>query len=428
MTNVKPFKATIYNPDKVKDLSGVVCPPYDIISPGRQEELHNLHPHNLIHILLGKDTPGEDKYSRAAEYLKQWLADKVLIQDKEPAIYAYELSYAIRRENKSRFGFIALLRLPDKRTSVFGHERTSLAPKEDRLKLLKSTQANLSPIFVVFQDKRRLISMILKEHIRNKHTFIDIVDKEENRHKVWKVNDPEILKKVQEYMGGEKIFIADGHHRFEVACSYKEEMEQKIGAFGGEEDFNYILAYFINTDAHGLSILPMHRLVTLGRIIATDSLISFYKEYFDLEEVKKKDKGRFLFLLEKAGRNEHVIGMYKDGRQWLLRLKNVKILDKVMGDRPPEFRQLDISIFNHMVLSRLVSSGTEEADIVYTQNAGEVMDAVDKNPASIGFLLNPAKIEQVTAVALCGEKMPPKSTYFYPKVISGLVINKHREL
>jgi uncharacterized protein (DUF1015 family) len=427
MTKVKPFKAIRYNQDKIQDLSRVVCPPYDIISPTRQEDFHNLSPHNLIHILLGKDTPGEDKYGRAADYLHTWLADKILIQDEEPAIYAYAQEYKIRRENKSRFGFIALLRLPDKRTSVFGHERTSLAPKEDRLKLLKSAQANLSPIFVVFQDKRRLISIILKEYTQNKKAFIDLVDDEGNAHKIWRVSAPDILKKVQAYMQDENIFIADGHHRFEVACTHKDEMMQKIGRSGDEEDFNYILAYFTNTDVHGLSILPVHRLVTLGRIIETNSLISLFKEYFDLEEVKDKDRIRFFFLLEKAGRHEHVIGMYKDSRQWLLRLKNIKILDKVMGDRPPEFRQLDVSIFNHMVLSRLISSGTEEADIVYTHNASEVLEAADQNTASIGFLLNPAKIEQIIALALSGEKMPPKSTYFYPKVLSGLVINKHQE-
>lgn len=428
MTKVKPFKAFNYNQDKIKDLSKVVCPPYDIIPPERQEYLHNLNPYNFIHILLGKDTPGEDKYKRAAGYFDAWIRDKILSQDEVPAIYVYAQDYKIKGENRSRLGFIALLRLPDKHASVFGHEHTSLAPKEDRLKLLKSTQANLSPIFVVFGDKRRIVSVMLKEHVSNKKAFIDIVDDEKNTHKVWRVSDPEILKKIQTCMEGENIFIADGHHRFEVASAYKDEMMQKTDKYGGEEDFNYTLAYFTNTDMHGLCILPVHRLVTLGRRIDTDNLILTLKEYFDLEEVKDKDKTRFFFLLEKAGRHEHVIGMYKDGRRWLVRLKNIKILDKVMGDRPLEFRQVDVAIFNQMVLNRLISSGTEEADIVYTHNANDVLEAVDQNPASIGFLLNPAKIEQITAVALSGEKMPPKSTYFYPKVLSGLVVNKHQEL
>ena len=428
MPKVKPFKALIYDQDRIKDLSRVICPPYDIISPERQEYLHDLDPHNFIHIVLGRDTPQEDKYKRAASCFNAWLADKILIQDKEPAVYVYVQDYKIRGENKSRLGFIALLRLPEKNTSVFGHERTSLAPKEDRLKLLKSTRANLSPIFVVFQDKRRIISVILKEYIADKEAFIDIIDDEGNGHKVWRISQPDILRKIQGYMEDEDIFIADGHHRFEVACAYRDAELQKIEKPSGEEDFRYTLAYFTNTDTRGLCILPVHRIVTLGSVIDTNNLILALKEYFDVEEVKDKDKIRFFFLLEKAGRNEHAIGMYKDGQYWLLRLKNVKLLDKVMGDRPPAFRQLDISIFNQMVLSRLVSSGIQETGIVYTQNANEVLEAVDQNPASIGFLLNPAKIEQVTAVALSGEKMPPKSTYFYPKVTSGLVINKHQEL
>ncbi len=423
MTKIKPFKALSYNQDKIQDLSQVTCPPYDIISPSRQEYFHNLSPHNFINIILGKDTPGEDKYKRAADYFNTWLANKILIQDAEPAIYAYSQEYKIKGENKSRLGFIALLRLPDKHASVFGHERTNLAPKEDRLRLLKSIQANLSPIFVVFGDKRRIISVILKEYIKDKEAFINMIDDEKNTHKVWKVNDPDVLKKVQAYMEGENIFIADGHHRFEVACAYRDEMLHKVSKHSGEEDFNYTLAYFTNTDVHALSILPVHRVVTLGRRIDTNNLILSLKEHFDIEEIK--DKTRFFFLLEKAGRQEHVIGMYKDSRYRLLRLKNIKILDKVMGDRPLQYRQLDVSIFNQMVLNRLVSSGTEEADIIYTHNAGDVLEAVDCNPASIGFLLNSAKIEQIIAVALSGEKMPPKSTYFYPKVLSGLVINKH---
>ena len=427
MTKVTPFKAFSYNQDKIKDLSKVVCPPYDIISPERQEYLHALDQHNFIHVILSKDSSGEDKYQRAAGCLNQWLEDEILIQDKEPSIYVYSQDYKVRGENRSRLGFIALLRLPDKHASVFGHEHTSLAPKEDRLKLLRSTQANLSPIFVVFGDKRRTISLMLKEYISDKKPFIDIVDDEKNAHKVWRVSAPEILKKLQANMEGENIFIADGHHRFEVACAFKDEMMRKSSNYSGKEDFNYALAYFTSTDIHGLCILPVHRLVTLGRIIDTNDLILALKEYFDLEEVKDKDKTRFFFLLEKAGRNEHVIGLYKDGRQWLVRLKNIKILDKVMGDRPSEFRQLDVAIFNQMILNRLISSGTEEADIVYTQNASDVLEAVDQNPASIGFLLNPARIEQITSVALSGEKMPPKSTYFYPKVLSGLVINKHQQ-
>lgn len=426
MTKVKPFKPLTYNQDKIKELSKVTCPPYDIISPERQEYFHNLNPYNFIHILLGKDTPGEDKYKRAADLFNAWLSEKIFIQDAQPAIYAYAQDYKIKGENKSRLGFIALLHLPDKHASIFGHERTSLAPKEDRLKLLKITQANLSPIFVVFGDKRKVISVMLKEYIKDKKAFIDIIDEERNSHKIWRVNDQEILKKIESFMEGENIFIADGHHRFEVACAYRDEMSRKVDKHSGEEDFNYIMAYFTNTDAHALSILPIHRVVTLSRRLDTNNLILVLKEHFYIEEVKDKDKKRFFFLLEKAGRQEHVIGMYKDTRSWLLRLKNVKILDKVMGDRPLEFRQLDVSIFNQMVLSRLVSSGTEEADINYTHNAADVLAVVDHNPAAIGFLLNPARIEQITAVALSGEKMPSKSTYFYPKVLSGLVINKHQ--
>ena len=426
MAKIRPFRAVSYNQGKISDLSKVVCPPYDIISPARQEYYHSLHPNNFIHILLGKDIPGEDKYRRAGVYFKDWLKNKILIQAEAPAMYFYSQEYILRGEKKTRLGFIGLLHLEDKNSSVFRHEHTHLEPKEDRIRLLKQVKANLSPIFVLFHDKKRIIQSTCQQCIQGKKPIIDITDDEKTIHKLWQIDSGDILDKMQSKIQNENIFIADGHHRYEVACAYRDEMKKRLDATTDEEDFNYILTYFTNVESKGLTILPIHRLVRLSSKLDFENLVINLKEYFDVDEVK--DRTQFFFLMEKGGLAEHVLGMYKNKRYLLLRLKNVKILDKMIGDRPKAYRSLDVSIFNYIILKNILRIGLEDKEnISFNPYTDELIRRVDADTSYIAFFLNPVKVQQMISVALTGERMPPKSTYFYPKVLSGLVINKHGE-
>ena len=424
MATIKGFKAVVYNQEKVRDLSRVVCPPYDVISPEKQEAYHNSSPHNFIHILLGKDISGEDKYLRAQAYFNSWLKDKVFIRDQRPAIYFYSQEYRIKGEKRTRYGFISLLRLQDKDTAIFKHEHTRPAPKEDRLKLIRQVHANLSPIFSIFLDKKRIIQRIFNKTIKNIAPFADVVDDEGTHHKVWRVDDPAVVSSVEGALKNEDIYIADGHHRYEVSCIYRDEMIKKLGTGTGEEDYNYTLSYFTNTDPRGLYIYPIHRLLKLNKSFDLSNFLGQLKTDFDVEEAKDREK--FFFLMEKGGRNEHMIGMYKDKRFWFLRLKNAKVLDTELADKPKEYRILDVSILNHLVFKKIFGIQNNE-DLVFSPHAQEFIEKVDSDPAYIAFFLNPVKMEQIIAVALKGERMPPKSTYFYPKVLSGLVINKHEE-
>jgi len=424
MTKIAPFRAVIYNKEKIKDTSKVVCPPYDIISVADQQYYHDASSHNLIHILLGKDIAGEDKYRRAAAYFKDWLKNEILIQDERPAIYFHSQQYTIAGEKKSRLGFIARLYLDDKNPCVFGHEHTRLEPKEDRLRLLKNVKANLSPIFVLFSDQKRIIQRVYQQHIQDKKPFIDILDKEKIVHKVWRLDDKAILDKLQIDMQNKNIFIADGHHRYEVACAYRDEIKKRLGILTGEEDFNYIMAYFTNTESRGLSILPIHRLVRLDSKLDINNLKGLFLEYLDVEEVK--DKTRFFFLMEKAGRTEHVLGIYKDKKYWLLRLKNIKLLDRMIVDKSIGFRSLDVSILNYIVLKKILGVNLENKEkLIFSPNREELIELVNNEPSLVAFFLNPVKIQQIISLALNNEKMPAKTTYFYPKVLSGLVMNKH---
>jgi uncharacterized protein (DUF1015 family) len=426
MAQIKPFRAVFYNQAKVNNLSHVICPPYDIISPRKQEYFHDLDVHNFIHIDLGKDIPGEDKYIRAANYFQQWLKDEVLVLDEGPAIYFYSHQYWINREKKMRLGFLAALKLEERNNSVFGHEHTRLEPKEDRLKLIREVKANLSPIFVVFADKKRLVNQMWNHHVQNIKPFIDITDEDRNVHKVWRVTDPKLLDKVTGFMKDESMFIADGHHRYEVSCTYKDEMKKKFPGSTGEESFNYTLAYFTNIDPVGLTILPIHRLLTLDSAPDIDKFTLGLEDYFNVDELR--DRQKFFFMLEKAGVAEHAIGMYYGKRYWLIRLKNVKVVDKLITDKPPEYRRLDVSILNTLIIKRLVQGdlGNNKA-VSFIPEKEELLQAVDADDKKIAFFLNPTKMDQIISVALAGEKMPPKSTYFYPKPVSGLLIYKHEE-
>lgn len=425
MTKIRNFKAIIYNREKIGDLKQVVCPPYDVISPAAQEILCERSLYNFIHILLAKDSPDEDKYHRAAAIFRQWLKDNILIQEERSAIYFYSQQYIIRGEKKTRLGFISLLRLGDEKNSpVFGHENTHTAAKLDRFKLIKQVKANLSPIFIICQDKKRIIQRIFQKYIPSQEVFIEVTDDEKTVHKLWRIDDAQVLKTIEFGVSEENMFIADGHHRYEVACAYRDLKREKLKEqFSGEEDFNYCLAYFTNTDQRGLSILPIHRLLKLAKGLDLEDFIAKAKEYFDVDQVK--DKTRFFFLMEKGGCTEHLIGVYKDKKYFLLRLKNIKILDKLIADKPKEYRTLDVAIFNYLVLKNILKLDlTNLPNIRYSPDPSELLEEVDSDPSNIAFFLNPVKIEQIINVALGGNKMPPKSTYFYPKVLSGLLINK----
>jgi uncharacterized protein (DUF1015 family) len=425
MAKIKAFRAFVYNQEKFVDLKEVVCPPYDVISPALQDKLLERSVYNFIHVLLSKDTPTSDRYQVAGLTFRRWLKEAVLVQDEHPAIYFYSQQYVIRGEKKVRLGFISLLRLADgKGSSVYGHENTHNTAKLDRFKLIKQVKANLSPIFTIFLDKKRIIQRIFQKYPSSKDAFIQVVDDEKTVHKLWRLDSPEVIKLIESSMSDENMFIADGHHRYEVACAYRDLMREKLGVqFSGEEDFNYCLAYFTNTDGRGLSILPIHRLVELDSRLDINDFILKAREYFDIDQIK--ERARFFFLMEKAGCSEHLIGLYKYKKYFLLRLKNVKILDKLIADKPKEYRILDVAILNYLVLKNILKLDLDNlSNIKYSPDPIEFMNEADTDPFKIAFFLNPVKIEQIINVALGGYKMPPKSTYFYPKVLSGLVVNK----
>src|SRR3989338_8535393 len=312
MTHIKPFKAVHYNPAKIDDFSKVVCPPYDVISKDQQNRLHNLSPFNFINLELAKETSRDDdiynKYTRAQKTYEDWLKDGVLIEDQKPSIYFYKQEYKILGEKHSRSGFIALMKLQEDGDSrIFPHENTHTAAKEDRLKLWSMLKSNLSSIFVCFSDSKKKVDHIFAKYVSPTKPLIDLMDEEKVRHILWRLEDPDQIREIQEALEDQPLFIADGHHRYEVAQEYKRQRSRGKPKGGPEASYDYVMTYFTNMDSKDLQIFPIHRIIK-----KLPKALDFLEEFFRVDKIKKKED--LAVLLAKSGKTECSIGVYsRDG-------------------------------------------------------------------------------------------------------------------
>ena len=419
MTEIRGFKAVHYNSAKIKDISRVVCPPYDVISPAQQDAFYKASEYNFIRVLLGKEKPGDDdrdnKYTRAKQIFDQWLQEGILVQDEKPCIYYYLQEYKVMGEKYSRSGIIALMRIPDDKGSrIFPHENTHARAKEDRMRILQTLHANLSPIFVCFSDREKTVEKIFQKIIAQEPCS-RITDEDNVRHTVWRLDDPAAIAKIAESFSQQPLFIADGHHRFEVAKEYRRMRMARLERSTGEEPFNFVLTYFTNMDSRDLKIFPMHRIVKRFPMN-----LRALEEFFRIDRIKHKED--LVVLLAKAGQNEHAFGLYTREGIYLLRLKNKLLIDKYVTEGSKDFRQLDATILKYFIFDRV---GVASEDIIYTKDLHDTMNLVDSGEAEASFVMNAVRIQQLKSIALNGERMPPKTTYFYPKVLSGLAIYKH---
>ncbi|MFP4473330.1 MAG: DUF1015 domain-containing protein [Candidatus Omnitrophota bacterium] len=419
MTEIRPFKAVMYNPEKAADLGKVMCPPYDVISSRQQAALYNASPLNFIRLLLPKPDTGDEKgvsaYQNAKKTFAQWLDDQILTVDEHPAVYYYRQEYKIMGSRKSRLGFISLMKIQDdEHARVYPHEKTHARAKEDRLRLWKALDTILSPIFVCFSDKDRKVEKVFLDSVSKTPACIDIQDQEGVRHMLWRLTDQDLISQITATLYGQQVFIADGHHRYEVAREVRRQKMEKNPSHNGEEDYNYTMTYFTNMDSRDLQIFPMHRIVK-----SFPDNMELLEEYFRIDRVKTKEE--LVVLLAKAGQNEHAFGLYKKDGMWLLRLKNKLLIDKIVTEGSAEFKHLDATILKYFIFDR-VNIASE--DIIYTKDLDDVTGMIDNGEAKAGFVMNPVRIQQLKNIALNGEKMPPKTTYFYPKLLSGLTAYK----
>ncbi|PIW63197.1 MAG: hypothetical protein COW13_02115 [Candidatus Omnitrophica bacterium CG12_big_fil_rev_8_21_14_0_65_50_5] len=416
---IKPFKAVHYNPSKVKDMQKVFCPPYDVISDEDRDMYMKSSPYNFIHLDLPQgyadDSDKDDKYARAKKLFDQFFKDDVFVQDKEPSIYVHKQEYKSMGQRFNRVGFVSLLKLDhDTAVKIHPHEKTHENAVQDRLSLTRALNSALSPIFVCYSDKQKILEKIFNKKIVSTKPLCDVVDKNGVRNVLWKLSDPQLIKDISDSVSSEEMFIADGHHRFRTANLYREMRLKDVSDPAADHPFNYALSYFTNLDSKDLQILPMHRIVkTLPKNLA------FLDELFRIDRIRSL--AELQVLLNKAGRNEHAFGLVTKNGFQLLRLKNKTMIDQMIKEGSPEYRRLDATILKHFVFDRLK---IKSEDIVYTKDIEDGRRMIQEGAAEALFVLNPVKVSELKAIALNGEKMPQKTTYFYPKILSGLTVYK----
>lgn len=442
MAKIAPFRGILYNPKKAGNLNKVMAPPYDVISPAFQDELYKRHPNNIVRLILGKtfqdDRQGNDRYSRAALDFKKWQDEGILIRDEKPAIYYYVQVYKLKDgERKARKGFIALAKLEEfGKGGIHPHEKTLAGPKADRLKLMEACNANFSCIFSLYSEPEKTINKLLEDCCLNGSPIIDVADDDGVESKVWRIGEGDIIENVVEMMSGKPLFIADGHHRYETALNYRNMMKDKINGYTGKEAFNYVMMYFSNMDDEGMTIMPTHRIIHGIQKFNQKAFLASCSHFFDIEEVKWDGKieprvrKEFYKRMEDSGARLPSFGLYINGidSYFVLELKQKDTMDKVFGSSIPDvFKSLDVTVLHALILNNIlgISAAAQEnqTNLVYVKGLDDAIEEAKKDDRQMAFLLNPTKIEQVKAVASAGQVMPQKSTYFYPKLLSGLVIN-----
>lgn len=427
MPKIKPFNAVRYNRDRVRDLSKVVAPPYDVISPREQNQLYKKDVNNIVRIILGKirktDSAHDNRYTRAATNLKKWMNSGILVRDKKPSIYIYAQKYKYNGKTINRIGFISLLGLDlGKETKVLPHEITLAAPKTDRLNLTRATGANLSPIFVLYEDRSRKVDSILRHFSSANAPAIDVKSEGVN-HKVWILEDPSRIKIIEDVLGSTNVFIADGHHRYEVGRMYAREIEKAKVSAERLANSKYTIAYFVESDEDMLTVFPAHRVIKDAGNLSAGDMLDKLQPYF---RIKKSSGIKKMMSSLDSLKDEHTFGMYAGGKDfYILTLKSTRSSDSAMKDKPKEWKRLDVSILHQFIMKHVLGISDSDDNVEFLKSPDEAAGLVKSGNFKVVFFLNPTKARQVREIARIGERMPRKATYFYPKPLSGLVINKH---
>lgn len=425
MPYIKPFKGMIYNTDMLSDLSKVVSPPYDIIPKAMQDELYRTHPHNFVRLELGKIKPGDNakdnRYTRAKKFFDSWLEKKIMIKDEKDTIYVYSQTYKEQGKIIDRIGFIALMGLDEGKKKVLPHENTLLAPKVDRLDLMRNIRANLSPIYVLYDDNRHTILALLKKASLKK-PFIDIRF-EGIRNRAWKIDDPAAIKKIQRVMRNTDTFIADGHHRFEVTRMYSKEVQRTNVPRAVKEASKYVMVYFVESNEGMLTVLPAHRLPKDIGGLKKEEILSRLEEFFTIE--KATGLNAMMARIEKLQKS-HAFGIYLGGgKYYVLKLKSMAPVERAIKNKPKDWKKLDVAILHLFIFQHVLGIRDSDDNIEFVKSPQETAKSVDRGAFKVAFFLNPTKVSEIKRIAKIGEKMPRKATYFFPKPISGVVINKH---
>lgn len=426
MAKISPFSALRYDARKLP-LTKVVSPPYDVINRQQREDYIKNSPYNIVRVVLPERKDGRRDYIGAKREFYNWIDKGILKEDSAPGIYIYLQEYKIGRRILARLGFLSLLELKDEKGGgVLPHERIFSKPLLDRTRLMKETTAHLSPIFIIFRDKEASTYRLLLNEIKNKRPEVDIRF-EGIRHKLWRVTDRPFIERLAARIKKTKVFIADGHHRFEASLAVKRYFASLSRKSSERDGYNHTLVYLVSSQDKGLTILPTYRAVRiLPAGFSMEYLARRLSVYFKVKTVTAK-KIRDM-LQRAAARKECAFVIFYENRYLYLVLKNKQIIKKI-GPRKNSYqwKRLDVSILHNLVFARLLGIKEKIAshrNIYYYKDPKELVAKVKSGEYQLGAFLNPTRMEEIEKIAEAGERMPHKSTYFYPKPLTGLVIHK----
>ncbi len=430
MANITPFIGLRYNNEKVNNLTAVVTPPYDIIDEKEQARYYAEHPANIIRLELGLVFPDDDesnnRYTRAHQYLERWIEDEILSYESKPALYLYQQEFKAHDTSMVRNGFICGLKVEDyAQGNILPHEETLSKPKADRLQLMRATQSNFSSIFGLYSDTENVVQKALFNAVEVTEPDIEIYDEVNEAHRIWAVTNEEAIQTIVNFMQDQQIFIADGHHRYETALEYAREMKA-----AGHEGYDYVMTTLVNMFDPGLVILPTHRMVGDLQDLNLQALREQLEAFFNVRPFGSKEQlPDLLAEMTKPWQEKHLFGMYdQTGHLYLLELKDAEAArNQLPTDRSDAWKGLDVAVLDNLILDHILGIGAaerrEQKNVEYTKDAREALTRVDQGDHQLAFILNPTRIDEIIAVARAGDKMPQKATYFYPKLLTGLVIN-----
>ena len=420
---IEPFRALMYNRRVAGDPAQVVAPPYDLIGAARQNQLYDRSPYNVVRLELAREA---DRYGAAEKTLADWLAARVVERLAHPAIFQYTQTFDVEGRLLHRTGFIARVRLEEfDRGRILPHEKTFPAAKEDRLRLLTALQINTSSIFGLYSGKHPELDR-LREQVAGREPLIDLVDDLGIRNVLRPIEAVDEIAVIQGELESPRILIADGHHRYETALNYRRSRRHENASVAPEpEPFDYTMMTLVACDDPGLVILPTHRVVKSLPANAIASFTQRAREVFDVEEIAHRDT--FRARLNDAGTGTIGVTLKNSPHYFLLRLRDATAMKAALPASPDEVRRLDVSVLHALVFDRIFGLRADEirkgGNIEYTIEIGGALGAVAQGHADGAFLMNPPTIQDVERVSDAGATMPEKSTYFHPKLLTGLVMN-----
>jgi uncharacterized protein (DUF1015 family) len=438
MAEIRPFRGVRYNQAKIKDLAPVISPPYDIISPKQQDKLYQSSQYNFVRIEYNRETPQDNnldnRYTRAAATIASWLKEGILKQDENAAFYLHAHAFTSQGQNILRRDIIAAVKLEEwDRRIIRPHENIIPKAKSDRMGMLDACQCNTSQVLAMYSDPQKVINDVISQQEKNL-PIMDFKDPWGEGHKVWAITQLQAVKKIELEIAKQPLYIADGHHRYDSALTYKREKDAQNPLHSGQEGYNYVMFALIDFADAGLVILPTHRIVKGISKTALNGLKSKLANFFSIQDIpidapgawQKVDSLLKGLTPQMQNVNLAVYGLSGDAVT-ILTLKDAEIAGRLMPEIHGDlYKKLDVSLVDHIILEKLLGYAKDKEDIVlaYTHDRQDAIDRVKGQEYQLAFLLNPVGPEIIKEIADAGDRMPRKSTYFYPKSPAGLVFHK----